>query len=185
MIGTPARREHRASAVVLTPPAPAGTYRPTFTTTRNDTMAHTIVHFEIPADNPERAAKFYRELFGWTINKWEGAAEGVPEYWMVQTVPTDAAGQPMSQGVNGGLMRRMYPGQPPVNYISVENVDDYVRRAQGLGAKMLMEKHPVPGMGWFAQLNDPEGNLFAVWEHDPNAGQTSAAASQEAGTAGR
>ena len=140
-------------------------------------MDHTIVHFEIPADDPERAAKFYRELFGWTVNKFEGSAAGGMEYWMVQTVPTGPDGRPERPGVNGGLMRRMYPGQPPVNYISVESVDDFARRAERLGAKVLMEKTPVPGMGWFAQLNDPEGNLIAVWENDPNAGQTSGAAS--------
>ena len=140
-------------------------------------MDHTIVHFEIPADNPERAAKFYRELFGWTVNKYEGSVAGGMEYWMVQTVPTGPDGRPERPGVNGGLMRRMYPGQPPVNYISVESVDDFARRAERLGAKVLMEKTPVPGMGWFAQLNDPEGNLIAVWENDPNAGQTSGAAS--------
>jgi predicted enzyme related to lactoylglutathione lyase len=146
-------------------------------------MDHTIVHFEIPAEDPERAAKFYRELFGWTINKFEGTAGGGMEYWMVQTVPTDDSGMPARPGVNGGLMRRMYPGQPPVNYISVESVDDFVRRAERLGAKVLMQKTPVPGMGWFAQLNDLEGNLFAVWETDPGAGQTAAAAGQAASTA--
>lgn len=148
-------------------------------------MDHTIVHFEIPADDPERAAKFYRELFGWTINKWEGSAAGGMEYWMVQTVPTDDSGMPARPGVNGGLMRRMFPGQPPVNYISVENVNDFVRRAERLGAKMLMDKTPVPGMGWFAQLKDPEGNIFAVWELDPSAGPSVAAASQGAGNTGR
>jgi predicted enzyme related to lactoylglutathione lyase len=148
-------------------------------------MDHTIVHFEIPADDPERAAKFYRELFGWTINKFEGTAAGGIEYWMVQTVPTDAGGQPVRPGVNGGLMRRMYSGQAPVNYINVESVDDFVRRAERLGAKVLMEKTPVPGMGWFGQLNDTEGNLLAVWENDPNAGQAAAAASQSAGSTGR
>src|SRR2546426_12108020 len=54
--------------------------------------------------DPERAAKFYRELFGWEISRWgnpAGAGEG-PEYWMVRTVPTDAKGQPTRPGVNGG-----------------------------------------------------------------------------------
>ena len=55
-------------------------------------MDSTIVHFEIPADNPERAAKFYRELFGWKIDKWENP-NGI-EYWMVQTVPTNEQGMP-------------------------------------------------------------------------------------------
>jgi uncharacterized protein len=154
-------------------------------------MAHTIVHFEIPADNPERAAKFYWDLFGWDIKRFEGSSEGMDyrpenfEYWMVNTVPTDAQGRPTEQGVNGGLMRRMYPNQPSINYINVESVDDFVRKAERLGAKVLMGKSPVPGMGWFAQLTDTEGNLFAVWETDSNAGQTRETANQEAGNASR
>jgi len=150
-------------------------------------MDHTIVHFEIPADQPERAAKFYRELFGWEISKWEGSADQRDgfEYWMVRTVPTDEQGMPSRPGVNGGLMRRMYPAQAPVNYILVESVDDYVRRAEELGAKLMMGKTPVPGMGWFAQLTDPEGNVLAIWETDSHAGQTAAATSGEARNAGR
>ncbi len=131
-------------------------------------MDHTVVHFEIPADDPERAAKFYRELFGWEISKWGGPAGGGegPEYWMVRTVPTDAAGQPTRPGVNGGLMRRMMPAQTPVNYIGVASVDEFVRRAERLGAKVVVPKMPVPGMGWFAQLRDTEGNVFAIWQTD-------------------
>src|SRR2546428_11628547 len=80
-------------------------------------MDHTVVHFEIPADDPERAAKFYRELFGWEISRWgnpAGAGEG-PEYWMVRTVPTDAKGQPTRPGVNGGDTSPTLPDQraPP------------------------------------------------------------------------
>jgi len=158
-------------------------------------MDHTVVHFEIPADQPERAAKFYRELFGWEISKWEGSAEereGMAdyrpenfEYWMVRTVPTDASGMPTRPGVNGGLMRRMFPGQAPVNYISVDSVDEFVKRAERLGAKILMGKTPVPGMGWFAQFTDPEGNVFAIWETDMNAAPIHQTASGEARNAGR
>jgi predicted enzyme related to lactoylglutathione lyase len=130
-------------------------------------MDHTVVHFEIPADNPERATKFYHELFGWDIQKW--ASDAGPEYWMVRTVPTDGEGRPTAAGVNGGLMRRMAPGQSVVNYIGVERVDECVRKAERLGATVLMSKTPVPGMGWFAQLHDTEGNVFAVWETDSKA----------------
>lgn len=145
-------------------------------------MDHTIVHFEIPADQPERAAEFYRELFGWDISRWEGT-EGL-EYWMVQTVPTDAEGRPARPGINGGLMRRMFPGQAPVNYISVASVDEFVGKAERLGAKVLLRKQPVPGMGWFAQMEDPEGNVFAVWETDPSAAPAGTAASGAAGRSG-
>ena len=148
-------------------------------------MDHTIVHFEIPADQPERAAEFYRKLFGWDIQQFEGSAAGGMEYWMVRTVPTDAEGRPVRPGVNGGLMRRMYPNQPPVNYINVENVNDAVSRAEELGAKVLMGKTPVPGMGWFAQLTDTEGNLFAVWETDMSSAMSGAGAGGEAANAGK
>jgi predicted enzyme related to lactoylglutathione lyase len=131
-------------------------------------MDHTVVHFEIPADNPERAAKFYHELFGWDIHRME--MEGGPEYWGVSTVPTDAKGQPARPGVNGGLMRRQDPGHLPVNYIAVENVDEFMRKAKRLGAAEAMPKTPVKGMGWFAWLKDTEGNVFGLWQTDEKAG---------------
>ena len=134
-------------------------------------MSHTVVHFEIPADQPERAAEFYRELFGWEIKHLGPAGSGGIEYWLVQTVPTDAEGRPTEPGVNGGLMRRMTPGQTLVNYISVENVDQFARKAESLGAKVVVPKMPVPGMGWFSQLTDTEGNIFAIWQHDPAAAE--------------
>jgi uncharacterized protein len=130
-------------------------------------MDHTVVHFEIPADDPERAAKFYRELFGWNIQKWEGSA--APEYWTVSTVPQDAKGHPARPGVNGGVMRRLHPKQTPVNYVGVESVDEFTRKAERLGAERVMPKTPVKGMGWFAQFKDPEGNVFAIWQPDERA----------------
>jgi predicted enzyme related to lactoylglutathione lyase len=145
-------------------------------------MDNTIVHFEIPADQPERAAKFYRELFGWKVERWENP--GGIEYWMVETVPRGPDGQLLRPGVNGGLMPRMYKNQQPVNYVAVDSVDKAVAKAERLGAKVMMGKTPVPGMGWFAQLTDPEGNVIAVWETDPAAAPEGAAAGQ-ADRAGR
>ena len=148
-------------------------------------MDHTVVHFEIPADQPERAVKFYQDLFGWDIQHFAGTAAGGIDYWLIRTVPTDDQGKPTRPGVNGGLMKRMFPGQTPVNYINVADVNEFAQKAEQLGAKVLMPKMPVPGMGWFAQLADPEGNVFAVWETDAHAGEAGAAASQGASNAGR
>ncbi|MFQ5880107.1 MAG: VOC family protein, partial [Dehalococcoidia bacterium] len=72
-------------------------------------MAHTVVHFEIPANDPEKLADFYRQAFGWQIEK----TEGLMEYWFIQTVPVDAQGRPTEPGVNGGMMRRQAPEQAP------------------------------------------------------------------------
>lgn len=130
-------------------------------------MDHTVVHFEIPADDPERAARFYRELFDWDIRKW--SSKDGQEYWMVMTVPIDGQGVPQRPGVNGGMMRRRHAGHAPVNYVSVESVDQYVGRARKLGAQEVVPRTPVKGMGWFAWLKDTEGNVFGVWQADDKA----------------
>ena len=38
-------------------------------------------HFDLTADEPERAMKFYKDVFGWKFEKWDGPME----YWMVTT----------------------------------------------------------------------------------------------------
>jgi predicted enzyme related to lactoylglutathione lyase len=129
-------------------------------------MSHTIVHFEIPADEPEKLASFYSELFEWKIERMPGEVE----YWGITAVPVDDSGQPTEPGVNGGMMRRQVPQQTPINYVSVESVDDSIAKAKALGATVIVEKMPVPGMGWFAQLIDPQGNPFAIWQSDMASG---------------
>ena len=130
-------------------------------------MDHTVVHFEIPADDPERAIRFYRELFGWKIDK--APVSGGPEYWSVATVPRDDKGRPSRPGVNGGLLKRQHAEHTPVNYIGVVSVDQHTEKAKRLGAQVMMSKTAVPGMGWFAWLKDPEGNPFAIWQEDSKA----------------
>lgn len=125
-------------------------------------MSHTIVHFEIPAEDPDKLAAFCQSLFGWKIERL--SSEGGMEYWAITTVPVDETGMPKEPGVNGGMMRRQVPQQTLVNYVSVESVDEYVAKATSLGATVVVPKMPVQGMGWFAQLADPQGNAFAVWE---------------------
>jgi predicted enzyme related to lactoylglutathione lyase len=116
-------------------------------------MQHQIVHFEIPADDVERARSFYAELFGWQFSN----SPGYPDYWMV-------GGEGMNHGI--GLMARQNPGHVQTHYFSVESVADYQARAERLGAKVLMPKSPVPGMGWFAMCQDAEGNVFGLWQED-------------------
>jgi predicted enzyme related to lactoylglutathione lyase len=123
-------------------------------------MSHTIIHFEIPADDPEKLAGFYTDLFDWKIEKLPGEAE----YWSISTVAVDDKGRPVEPGVNGGMTRRQVPQQTPINYVSIESLDESLARAKALGATIVVEKMAVPGMGWFAQLIDPQGNPFAVFE---------------------
>ena len=129
-------------------------------------MSNSVAHFEIPGDDPEQLAQFYSRLFGWKIEK----VPGDWDYWMVYTVPTGENGMPSEPGgINGGLYKRQAPEQKPLNYISVGDVDEYVGKAAAFGGTVAMGKTAVPGMGWFAQMLDPDGNMFAVWQDDENA----------------
>lgn len=119
---------------------------------------HTIIHFEIPTDNVEKLRKFYSKLFGWKIEKTPGPVD----YWMIETVPVDEKGMPLRPGVNGGMMKRQNPEHKPVNYIAVESVDEYVKKIEALGGKVIVPKMEVPRIGWWALALDPEGNQFAI-----------------------
>ncbi len=125
-----------------------------------------VVHFEIYSDEHDKAARFYTSLFDWSANPLPGQ-----DYQLIKAVDTDAKGMPAQPGINGGLMKRPDGFNPRswVSYVGVESVDRTLERAQQLGAKVTRPKAPVPGMGWFAMLVDPEGNSFAIWQTDSNA----------------
>jgi uncharacterized protein len=127
-------------------------------------MDHTICHFEIPADDLNRAADFYRGLFGWNIQPYDP-----DKIWMVATVPTDEKGKPERPGVNGMLIKKQHPQHPFANYILVEDIDAYAKKAEELGGAIAMPKTAVPGMGWFLYFKDPEGNIMGMWQPDESA----------------
>ena len=125
-----------------------------------------VVHFEIHADDPDRAVAFYSGLFGWRLDKWDGPVD----YWLVTTGPdTD-------RGINGGLVRRRGPrpsdGQPVNSYVctvEVPDLDDRLVLAANLGAESAVPKMPIPGVGWLAYVKDPEGNILGLMQPDPSA----------------
>jgi predicted enzyme related to lactoylglutathione lyase len=120
----------------------------------------TIVHFEIPAEDVQRAKAFYEGLFGWKIEKMPGQQE----YWMIST--TNSQGE---KGVDGGLMLKQHPEHRPTNYIDVPSVDQFAAKAEQLGGKVVLPKMPVPGFGYFAVCVDTEGNCVGLWECDTSA----------------
>ncbi len=117
-----------------------------------------VVHFEIPAADPERAAKFYEDAFGWKIKKWKGQMD----YWLVVT------GDRSEPGIDGGIMKRG-DVKSVTNTIDVPSVDDFIDRIEAAGGAVIAPKMPVPGVGWFAYCADTEGNLFGIMENDANA----------------
>ncbi len=118
-----------------------------------------VVHFEIGADDPDRAAEFYRKAFGWEVSDWGGPLK----YLLATTGPQE------EPGINGAIMERQAGGQPVINSIAVESWEKGARDVLAAGGKVLMEKTPIPGMGYFAYCTDTEGNVFGIVEENPSA----------------
>jgi uncharacterized protein len=118
-----------------------------------------VIHFEIPAAEPDRAAAFYGKVFGWKFDKWPGPME----YWMVTT------GKDGEVGINGGMMKKPGGITSTTNTIGVNSVDDAVAAVLKAGGKNIMPKTPIPTVGYFAYCEDTEGNMFGVMHADPNA----------------
>jgi uncharacterized protein len=117
------------------------------------------VHFDLTVDDPERAMKFYREIFGWKFEKWGGPME----YWMITT------GDEKEPGINGGLSKRGESNMPNMNTVGVTSVDKFSKMIQDEGGKVLVPKTPILGIGWFATCQDTEGNTFGIIEEDRTA----------------
>jgi predicted enzyme related to lactoylglutathione lyase len=124
-------------------------------------MSDKVVHFEIPADDLDRARAFYQDAFGWTINS-------IPEldYTIVETTPTDeATNLPAEPGaINGGMMSRQPEIPGPVITVGVDDIDASLRRVEELGGKTVTGKTAVADMGYAAYFSDPEGNVLGLWE---------------------
>ncbi len=132
-----------------------------------------VVHFEIHAANPERAARFYTDVFGWTIKEWTVPGVQVPQenrYWLVTTGP---ATEP---GIDGGILVRRGPapadGQPVnafVCTVDVRSVDECVEKAVRAGGTVALPKMPIKGVGWVAYCKDTEGNIFGMMQSNEKA----------------
>ena len=133
-----------------------------------------VVHFEIQAADPERAAAFYRGVFGWDIKEWIIPGVKIPNenrYWLVTTGSTE------EPGINGGLLFRRGPapmeGQSVnafVCTIAVPFIDYYLSKALKAGATVAVPKMSIKGVGWLAYIKDTEGNIVGLMQDDLSAG---------------
>lgn len=122
-----------------------------------------VVHFEFTVKNPERAIKFYSEVFGWKISNWGGPVN----YWLISTGPKEDI------GIDGGFSleseRDKNLGSGTLNTIEVASVDDYIKKIENSGGKAITPKMPIPWVGYMAFCKDTEGNVFGIMHNDPNA----------------
>lgn len=128
-------------------------------------MGGEVGHFEIPADQPERARKFYGAAFGWKFNVMEGM-----DYTMVQTGPSSEQGMPTGPGyINGGIAKRGSHVMHPVVTIIVPEISEAEAAIRKNGGKVLQGKAPIGdgSMGHTAYFQDPEGNVVGLYQPPP------------------
>jgi predicted enzyme related to lactoylglutathione lyase len=133
-----------------------------------------VVHFEIHAADPERAAAFYRTVFGWDVKEWVMPGVQVSNesrFWMATT------GAEPAPGINGGILfRRGSPpveGQPVNAYvctIDVASLDESLHLVVAAGGMLAVPRMPIKGIGWLVYCKDTEGNIFGMTQYDASAG---------------
>lgn len=123
-----------------------------------------LVHFEIPVDDLEKARAFYGSIFGWNLTDWP-MPDG-SKYIGVHTTPIDEKTRiPLKPGaINGGIMKRSNKVKAPVFAIHVESIDQRVKQVEEAGGKVVMSKMDMMGMGFYAYITDPDGNVIGLWE---------------------
>lgn len=115
-----------------------------------------VIHFDLSADDPERAAEFYRSVFDWKINKWEGPEE----YWLIQT------GTEENPGVTGGVAGRIKPEDTTAVVFDVESVDEASKKVVEAGGTIREGKKAIQGVGYLIMCRDTEGNTFGIMQID-------------------
>lgn len=118
-----------------------------------------VIHFEICANDPQRAVSFYQQAFGWKINEWEGPME----HWLIETGDQD------EPGIDGAIMGREN-NWTTVNTISVPSLDEFAQRVEQAGGKALSPRQTISGVGYHSYCLDTEGNVFGILEGDSSAG---------------
>ncbi len=119
----------------------------------------TVQHFEIPADDVERASKFYTGVFEWKMQKLANPEDPSKDYWFFDTKDENG-----NKGIGGGLMKRQAPEHSVTNYITVPSVDDYASKIEEAGGKVVMPKTEIPEMGFILVFLDTENNMFGLYE---------------------
>jgi uncharacterized protein len=119
-----------------------------------------VVHFDFSSPDPDRASAFYRDLFGWEIQKWDGPAE----YWLVNSASLG------ERGIDGGFMRSMDESARTIVTVDVEDLDAMLSKIEAAGGTIALPKQTIPGVGYQAYATDPDGTIFGIHQRDDSAG---------------
>ena len=126
-----------------------------------------IVHFELPVDDLQKAREFYGPIFGWKLQDWPMPDGGTMVG--VHTTPIDETTRvPLKPGaINGGIVLKSDKVRMPVFAVHVQSIDERVRQMTAKGATVTMPKTDMMGMGFYAYVQDPFGNVIGLWEDPP------------------
>lgn len=116
----------------------------------------TIIHFDISADDLQRARNFYEKLFGWNFTKFPDSPQ---EYFLIET--TSASGD---KGITGGMAKREKAYQKITNFIQVDSIDKSMADVVKLGGQIMEPKTAIPTIGFIAGCKDTEDNIFGLIE---------------------
>jgi len=115
-----------------------------------------IIHFDISADEPLRAKRFYEQLFGWKIENFPGSPV---EYYLIET-----RNETGGKGISGGIAKREKEYQKITNFIQVDSIDKSIEKVKELGGQIMEPKTEIPNIGYIAGCQDTEGNIIGLME---------------------
>ncbi len=121
-----------------------------------------VVHFEMPAEDRERMAGFYSNVFGWQTNLM---GKEMGNYVTVTTSETDDKGRPKMPGsINGGFYPKSsdMPSQYPSIVIAVDDIKESIQKVNKANGKVLGEPMEIPGVGIYVSFYDTEGNRVSL-----------------------
>ncbi len=118
-----------------------------------------VVHFEVPSSDLAASRKFYENVLGWKLNRWEGPME----YWLIST------GDKAVPGIDGALGGAANELHGTVNTVDVEDLDETLRKVEANGGQVIMPRDEIPGVGWLAYIQEPGGAVLGLMQAMPGA----------------
>jgi predicted enzyme related to lactoylglutathione lyase len=118
-----------------------------------------ISYLDFSADEPDRAVNFYRKVFDWQINKWDGPRE----FWEIKT------GESNEPGIDGGLSKRERIGEWITPFINIKSIDQYISKIESNGGKIIQPKTAIPTIGYTLLFKDTESNTIGLFEENKQA----------------
>jgi uncharacterized protein len=123
-------------------------------------MANNIAHFDVHADDVERARRFYERVFGWRFEAW-----GPPDFYLIHT------GTPADPGIHGSVSKRNEPiaGRGRIGFECTISVDDLGAIKAAIlqnGGKIVLDEYEIVSVGRMIRFEDSEGNVACAMRYE-------------------